>query len=76
MTNYFRRFIPTSVGNTRYEAETGKKGTVHPHIRGEYLFGYCSDKVSTVHPHIRGEYSSPLSYGSWNTVHPHIRGEY
>ena len=30
------RFIPTCVGNTRYGRHTPPRGTVHPHVRGEY----------------------------------------
>ena len=37
-----RRFIPTSVGNTIVQKITEKKHTVHPHIRGEYVFDACS----------------------------------
>ncbi len=49
------RFIPTSVGNTQYVSPHGRDFTVHPHIRGEYL--YIGDKVAN------NDGSSPHPWG-------------
>ena len=32
------RFIPTCVGNTRLVAASNGRTSVHPHVRGEYIF--------------------------------------
>ncbi len=40
------RFTPTRVGNTRIGARANTRITVHPHSRGEYLFGdfqFCAN---------------------------------
>ena len=33
------RFIPTYVGHTPVDCRAGQRPSVHPHIRGAYLFG-------------------------------------
>ncbi len=47
------RFIPTSVGNTKYVTHRIPPTAVHPHIRGEYSWRYGSifcDRGSSPHP--------------------------
>ena len=50
-------FIPTCVGNTLSTLPQFNWTTVHPHVRGEYLWVQVGkwDKPA-VHPHVRGEY--------------------
>ena len=71
------RFTPTCVGNTRFVSVPASVGTVHPHVRGEYLV----DQLSP----IQNRGSPPRAWGIprllvsdalASAVHPHVRGEY
>ncbi len=39
-------FIPTCVGNTRFDAVPISIFLVHPHVRGEYVWGACNGFLS------------------------------
>jgi len=73
----WKRFIPTSVGNTVMLCFFLSIPAVHPHIRGEYrcVFSYVRlDVGSSPHPWGIPTTCTPLF--SAVPVHPHIRGEY
>ncbi len=57
INEYYIRFIPTCVGNTRDDREKCKEQTVHPHVCGEYSRKRVLIAIiKPVHPHVCGEY--------------------
>ncbi len=56
ISRLYPRFIPTCVGNTPGTRPGGRKGSVHPHLRGEHVF----HKVLGC----RGTGSSPPAWGT------------
>ena len=71
------RFTPTRVGNTPRPGWPSRRGTVHPHTRGEY-FANASQSKSPIGspPHAWGIRLDAVRNRWRMSVHPHTRGEY
>ena len=70
-------FIPTYVGHTRGRPRPPGRDSVHPHIRGAYVFDWFLSKcLPRFIPTYVGHTIFTHVGGSGAPVHPHIRGAY